>query len=72
METNEKYARDYQLTTAAAVTSDKARKYLLEALSCVKPKFLQPGSLVKDPRTGETRTKELTPLMIACIMGQKN
>ena len=32
--------------------------------------LLHPGTLYKCSATGETRSKELTPLMIACMMGQ--
>ena len=56
--------------TAAAGTGTKAQYYLTEALNCQKPKFLQSSSLVRDATTGEIRTTELTPLMIACIMGK--
>ena len=67
-----KFSRDYQLTTAAAGTGGRAAHFLNEALSCHKPKFLNMNQLSMDAKTGETRTSELTPLMIACIMGQLN
>ena len=43
--------------------------YLREVLSCQNTKLLNPLSLIKDAETNEIRLKELSSLMIACIMG---
>ena len=43
--------------------------YIDEALKCDNTVILDKSLLVKDEETGELRIKELTPLMIACIMG---
>jgi ankyrin repeat protein len=47
----------------------KSGLYLTEVLSCQNTKLLNPLSLIKDAETGEIRLKELSSLMIACIMG---
>ena len=47
----------------------KAGLYLKEVLSCQNTKLLNPLSLIKDTQTGEIRLKELSSLMVACIMG---
>ena len=47
----------------------KSGIYLEEVLSCQNTKLLNPLSLIKDKRSGEIRLKELSSLMIACIMG---
>ena len=43
--------------------------YIDEALKCDNTVILDKSLLVKDEESGELRIKELTPLMIACIMG---
>ena len=58
------------MVTAAAGTGDKASYFLQEALNCKNPKFINLSALEKDRRTGEMRISELTPLMIACIVGK--
>ena len=64
-----RYSRENQLQSAAACTSMKASFYVKEAMSCQNTKLLNPLSLIKDEQTGEIRIKELSSLMIACIMG---
>ena len=64
-----RYSRENQLASAAACTSMKASFYVKEALICQNTKLLNPLSFVKDEQTGEMRLKELSSLMIACIMG---
>lgn len=64
-----RYSRENQLASAAACTSMKASYYVKEAMSCQNTKLLNPLSLIKDDQTGEIRIKELSSLMIACIMG---
>lgn len=64
-----KYSRENQLASAAACTSLKSGVYLREVLDCQNTKLLNPLSLIKDSETGEIRLKELSSLMIACIMG---
>jgi hypothetical protein len=43
--------------------------FVNKALSCQNTKLINPLSLIKDDETGEIRIKELSNLMIACIMG---
>lgn len=50
----------------------KSYYYLKEALSCQNVKLLNPMFLVQDQQTGEIRTKELTCLHVAAIMGNMN
>ena len=64
-----RFSRENQLDSAAACTSMKASFYVKEALSCQNTKLLNPLSLIKDETSGEMRIKELSSLMIACIMG---
>jgi ankyrin repeat protein len=40
-----------------------------EALKCTNTVILDKRLLIRDRTTHEIRIKELTPLMIACIMG---
>jgi hypothetical protein len=55
---------------AAACTSFKSSIYISEALSCKNTVILDKRLLIRDFQSGEMRIKELTPLMIACIMGK--
>lgn len=64
-----RYSREYQLVSAAACTSFKAPMYIEEALKCKNTVLLDKRLLIRDFETGEIRIKELTALMIACIMG---
>ena len=64
-----KYSRDNQLASAAAGTGRKSVKFLHEALDCKNPKYLDFAAIQKTRDTGDSRITELTPLMIACIMG---
>lgn len=43
--------------------------YINEALKCKNTVLLDKRMLIRDFETGEIRIKELTALMIACIMG---
>ena len=43
--------------------------YIKEALKCKNTVLLDKRMLIRDFETGEVRIKELTALMIACIMG---
>jgi len=43
--------------------------YVREALSGVNSKLLDKTKLVKDPQSNQIRITELTPLMVACMMG---
>lgn len=63
------YSRENQLASAAACTSFKASLYIDEALKCKNTVLLDKRMLIRDFETGEIRIKELTALMIACIMG---
>ena len=63
------YSRENQLASAAACTSYKASMYINEALKCKNTVLLDKRMLIRDFETGEIRIKELTALMIACIMG---
>lgn len=63
------YSRENQLASAAACTSFKATMYINEALKCKNTVLLDKRMLIRDFETGEIRIKELTALMIACIMG---
>jgi len=64
-----KFVREHQLISAAACTSFKASANVKEALSGVNAKLLDKSKLVRDGVTGEVRISELTPLMVACLMG---
>ena len=61
--------RENQLISAAACTSFKAPIYVREALSGQNVKLLDKTKIVKDEQIGEIRISELTPLMVACMMG---
>lgn len=63
-----KFVREHQLISAAACTSFKSSMYVREALSGQNAKLLDKSKFVRDPQTGEVRTSELTPLMVACMM----
>ena len=63
------YSRENQLASAAACTSFKASMYINEALKCKNTVLLDKRMLIRDFETGDVRIKELTALMIACIMG---
>ena len=66
------YSRENQLASAAACTSYKASMYINEALKCKNTVLLDKRMLIRDmqnPEIKEIRIKELTALMIACIMG---
>ena len=63
------YSRENQLASASACTSYKASMYINEALKCKNTVLLDKRMLIRDFETGEIRIKELTALMIACIMG---
>ena len=63
------YSRENQLASAAACTSFKATMYIDDALKCKNTVLLDKRMLIRDFETGEIRIKELTALMIACIMG---
>jgi len=63
------YSRENQLASAAACTNFKATMYIDEALKCKNTVLLDKRMLIRDFETGEIRIKELTALMIACIMG---
>ena len=63
------YSRENQLASAAACTSFKAAMYINEALKCKNTVLLDKRMLIRDFEKGEIRIKELTALMIACIMG---
>ena len=63
------YSRENQLASAAACTSYKASMYINEALKCKNTVLLDKRMIIRDFETGELRIKELTALMIACIMG---
>jgi len=64
-----KYSRENQLASAAACTNFKAAMYIQEVLKCNNTVLLNKRHLIRDFQTQEMRIKELTPLMIACIMG---
>jgi hypothetical protein len=64
-----RYSRENQLVSAAACTSFKAPMYIEEALRCKNTVLLDKRMLIRDTQSGEIRVKELTSLMIACIMG---
>ena len=63
------YSRENQLASAAACTSSKAYTYIKDALRCKNTVLLDKKMLIRDTQSEEMRIKELTPLMIACIMG---
>lgn len=59
--------------SAVASTSRKTDKFVNEAIDCHNVKLLNTMNLTTgvDPAgKAELRTSELTPLMVACIMGQ--
>ena len=64
-----RFARDNQLVSAAACNGMQAGYYVKEALACANAQLLNPLHLTQDEETKETRLKELSSLMIACIMG---
>lgn len=64
-----RYSRENQLVSAAACTSIKATMHLREALLCKNTVLLDKRLLIRDMESKEIRVKELTALMIACIMG---
>lgn len=64
-----RYSRENQLASAAACTSIKASMHLREALLCKNTVLLDKRQIIRDVETKEPRIKELTALMIACIMG---
>ena len=43
--------------------------YVKEALSGINSRLLDKAHLIRDTKTGNIRTTELTPLMVACMMG---
>ena len=60
------------MVSAAACTSYKAQTYINDALECKNTVILDKRLLIRDFESGEEgdmRIKELTPLMVACIMG---
>ena len=63
------YSRENQLASAAACTSYKATMYINEALKCKNTVLLDKRMLIRDFETQDIRIKELTALMIGCIMG---
>lgn len=63
------YSRENQLAAAAACTSYKASMYINNTLKCKNTVLLDKRSLIQDFDSKETRINELTPLMIACLMG---
>ena len=66
-----RYSRENQLVSAAACTSYKSDLYMDEVLKCQNTVILDKRLLIRDFESNEMRIKELTPLMIACIMGNQ-
>ena len=58
------------MMSVSAGTGKNSQKFLKEALQCSNAKLLNILALERDRTSGEMRTSELTPLMIACIMGK--
>ena len=46
-----------------------AQVYLNEVLQTVNLKLLDKSQIFTDPETQDFRTKTITPLMVACIVG---